>query len=106
MGIHQILQNPSFNIFFSVILGIGLICMIRKPCTGSECIMNKPPAEEDFDKYVYRMTGGKCYEFKTEIVECPSSGIVEAFNRYPMSAECVDRKTSPFTARESVIQTA
>lgn len=106
MGIHHILQNPHFNIFFSVILGIGIICMIRKPCTGSECTVNKPPIEEDFDKYVYRMNGGKCYEFKTDIVECPSSGIVEAFHRYPMSAEWVDRKTSSFNTRESVIQTA
>ena len=104
MGVHEILKNPSFNIFFSVILGIGIICMIRKPCTGSECNVNKPPVEEDFDKYVYRMEGGKCYEFKTEIVSCPASGAVEAFTRYPMPTEVVDTKFSQFNTRNSVIQ--
>ena len=101
MGVHEILKNPSFNIFFSVILGIGIICMIRKPCTGSECNVNKPPTEEDFDKYVYRMEGGKCYEFKTDIVACPASGAVEAF--HPMLAEALERNTGPFTVRTSIL---
>ena len=82
MGIQQILKDPHFNIVFSVLVGVGLICMIRPQCKGPECNINKPPVEEDFDKYVYRMQGGKCYEFKTNIVECPSSGSVEAFERY------------------------
>ena len=103
MGMHEILKNPSFNIFFSVILGIGIICMIRKPCKGSECTINKPPTEEDFDKYVYRMEGGKCYEFKTEIVTCPASGAIEAFVQYPVSTEAVDTHFSQFRERSSVI---
>ena len=49
-------------------------------CTGPDCIINKPPSEADFDKHVYRM-GGKCYEFKTEIVDCPVSGAIEAFKQ-------------------------
>lgn len=81
MGIHNILKDPHFNIVFSILVGVGLICMIRPQCKGKECTVNKPPTEEDFDKYVYRMEGGKCYEFKTEIVKCPSSGAVEAFGR-------------------------
>ena len=104
MGIHEILKAPSFNVFFSVILGIGIICMIRKPCTGSECAVNKPPTEEDFDKYVYRMEGGKCYEFKTEIVSCPASGAVEAFVEYPIATEAIDHQFSQFSMRDSVIK--
>ena len=83
MGIQQILKDPNFNIVFSILVGVGLICMIRPQCKGPECNINKPPVEEDFDKYVYRM-GSKCYEFKTEIVECPSSGTVEAFQECNM----------------------
>ena len=33
------------------------------------------------------MSGSKCYEFKTEIIECPSSGAVEAFR------ECYNEDT-------------
>jgi len=79
MGIVDLLNDKRFNMFFSFIVGIGLICMIRPLCVGSDCNVNKAPAEKDFDKYVYRMSGGKCYEFKTEIVSCPSSGAIEAF---------------------------
>lgn len=79
MGVVDLLHDKRFNIFFSFIVGIGLICMIRPMCVGSDCNVNKAPAEKDFDKYVYRMSGGKCYEFKTEIVSCPASGAIEAF---------------------------
>jgi hypothetical protein len=79
MGILNILNDNRFNIFFSFILGIGIICIVRPMCSGSECKVEKPPAEKDFDKYVYRMNGGTCYEFKSEIIECPASGAIEAF---------------------------
>jgi hypothetical protein len=79
MGIFNILKDPRFNVFFSFVLGLGLICVLRPICSGSECSIEKAPAEKDFDKYVYRMNGGTCYEFKSEIVECPASGAIEGF---------------------------
>lgn len=79
MGVLRFLNDERFNVFFSVVLGIGLVCLIRPICSGSDCNITKPPSESDFDKFVYRMSGGKCYEFKSEIVECPSSGTIEAF---------------------------
>jgi hypothetical protein len=79
MGVLSFLKDERFNLFFSFVLGIGLICMFRPICSGSECNEIKAPSENDFDKYVYRMGGGKCYEFKSEIVDCPVSGTVEAF---------------------------
>ena len=79
MGILKFLHDERFNVFFSFALGIGLICMFRPICSGSDCSITKPPGENDFDKYVYRMGGGKCYEFKSEIIDCPSSGTIEAF---------------------------
>lgn len=79
MGILRFLQDKRFDIFFSVILGIGIICMIRPVCEGKECSLRKAPQEKDFDKFVYRMGGNKCYQFKSKIVSCPASGAVEAF---------------------------
>ena len=52
-------------------------------CNGEIYNYKELIEENDFDKYVYRM-GSKCYEFKTEIVECPSSGTVEAFQECNM----------------------
>jgi hypothetical protein len=73
------LKDEKFSILFSFILGIGVICILRPMCEGNNCNVTKPPTEKDFDKYVYRMGGGKCVEFKSEIVDCPASGTIEAF---------------------------
>lgn len=83
MGLPEILKDTRFNTFFSFVLGIGLICILRPMCSGPDCNINKPPAEKDFDKYVYRMGNNACYEFKTEIMNCPSSGAIEAFQQNP-----------------------
>jgi hypothetical protein len=99
MGIQHILKDPNFNIIFSLLIGIGFICMVRPQCKGVECNVNKPPVEEDFDKYVYRMQGGKCYEFKTQIVKCPLSGTIEAFTQCPQAS-----KLGRFMTRNSVIK--
>lgn len=101
MGIPELMKDKRFDIFFSFILGIGLICMFRPMCTGSECNISKAPSDKEFDKYVYKMGGGKCYEFNSEIVECPSSGTIEAFrecsagiNNEPFR-DHFSRRTSP-----------
>lgn len=78
MSLLNLLNDNRFNILFSFVLGIGIICVFRPICKGEDCEKNKPPKESDFDKFVYRM-GGKCYEFKTDVVTCPPSGAIEAF---------------------------
>jgi hypothetical protein len=78
MSIIKYINDERFNVFFSIMLGIGIVAIFRPICSGEQCNVSKPPKENDFDKFVYRM-GGKCQEFKTDIVECPSSGAVEAF---------------------------
>jgi hypothetical protein len=101
MGVAEILKDKKFNILFSFLLGIGIVCIVRPMCSGAECNVSKPPTEKDFDKYVYRMGGGKCYEFKSEISECPVSGAIEAFR------ECQNMKesfTDQFSRRNSPIK--
>jgi len=88
MGLLGFLNDERFNVFFSFVLGVGLVCIFRPLCSGSECDIEKPPSDKDFDKYVYRMGGSKCYEFKTEVVDCPASGTIEAFR------ECSDMTNS------------
>jgi len=104
MGIPQLLNDKRFNIFFSFVLGIGIICMFRPMCTGNDCNVNKAPAEKDFEKYVYRMGGGKCYEFKSEIMDCPSSGTVEAFRECPLSQKLNEPFGDQFARRNTPIK--
>ena len=78
MGIIKFINDKRFDVFFSIMLGIGVVALFRPICSGLECNITKAPTESDFDKHVYRM-GSKCHEFKTTIVECPTSGAIEAF---------------------------
>ena len=89
MGIAHLLRDEKFSVFFSFVLGVGIICLFRpSACKGSECSITKPPTDKDFDKSVYRL-GGKCYQFASETVTCPASGAVEAFG------ECARPTNSP-----------
>lgn len=104
MGLLHLLKDERFNIFFSFLVGLGIVCIIRPQCKDKECAINKPPAEKDFDKFVYRMPGNKCFEFKTEVVSCPSSGAIEAFRENQNSNETFhdsfSRRVSPILTCE------
>ena len=65
--------------------------------------MTKPPQEADFDKYVYRMGGGKCFEFKSEVVNCPASGTIEAFRECSNTSN-TETFRDQFSRRESPIK--
>lgn len=92
MKINAILNDEKFNYFFSFIVGLGLICVLRPMCSGKECATLKPPMEKDFGKYVYRLAE-KCYEFKTDVVKCPAKGAIEAFRS--CSSDAFSRRVSP-----------
>lgn len=102
MNFLKLLHDERFNIFFSFAIGIGLVCLIRPVCSGKDCDINKAPSDKDFDKYVYRLSGGKCYEFKTNIVSCPSSGTIEAFKE--CSSKMEENFRDQFARRDTPIQ--
>lgn len=99
MNLQKLLHDNNFNVFFSLVVGIGLICILRPMCTGKDCTVSKPPSEKDFEKYVYRLGGNTCYEFKTEVVECPSSGAIEAFQTQDTATP-----SSSFSHRRTVVR--
>ena len=103
MALLDFLKDARFNVFFSFVLGIGIVCIMRPMCTGSECNVVKAPGEKDFDTYAYRMGKGKCFEFKSEVVECPSSGgAIEAFRECNLGRDDEGFRDG-FSRRESPI---
>jgi hypothetical protein len=74
----DILKNKMFNLVFSFALGVGIAAIFRPICQGGSCNVVKAPPTSDWDGYVYRM-GAKCYEYKSEIVQCPKEGFIEGF---------------------------
>jgi hypothetical protein len=102
MNLLKLLHDDKFNVFFSLMLGIGIICIVRPICTGPDCAVKKAPSEKDFDQFVYRVGGDKCYSFKTETVECPSSGVIESFRENSLRVTPAQPRTL-FAARSTPI---
>lgn len=80
MEIHQILKRPVFNVLFSILLGIGIVAIMRPICKGIECLTYKSPNIKDWNENTY-IIGDECYRFKTSVCPCPGNGDeIEPFN--------------------------
>lgn len=76
--IQDILNSKKFNIVFSVLIGIALAAILKPMCKGDSCMILKAPPVKEVNKATYQL-GGKCYQFRTQSVDCPSKGVIEAF---------------------------
>lgn len=76
------LKTDAFDIAFSVLLGIALVSLFRSACKGDECRMEKAPPYDEVNQSTYQI-GSECYQFRAEILPCPSSGVkvIEPFER-------------------------
>ena len=77
----QILNTEEFCLMFSFVLGLSLMTFIMPLCKGDECIVKKAPSVEEIKESTYRI-GSKCYQFRSEILKCPATGVVEAFEQF------------------------
>ena len=76
--IWDFLKSKEFNHVFSFLIGLAIAAILRPACKGDQCITLKAPPLKDFKDATYQV-GNKCYQFSQEIVDCPSKGVVEAF---------------------------
>lgn len=76
--IWDFLKSKEFNVIFSFLLGLGLAAILRPACKGDQCLTLKAPPMKDMKEATFQL-GNKCYQFEIENVECPSKGIIEAF---------------------------
>ena len=75
----EFLKSKSFNVAFSFLIGLGIMCLLRPMCHGSECIVQKAPPLEEVNKSTYQL-GSKCYQFRSVTIDCPKDGVIEAFS--------------------------
>lgn len=68
----NLMKSEYFHIGFSFLLGLGIVAILRPVCQGDKCTINKAPAPTDWNNTVYSI-GSKCYEFKTDVVDCPKA---------------------------------
>ena len=76
----DLLKSETFNIAFSLLLGIGLWAVLRPTCTSDSCAKIKAPPIKEFDGNTFRL-GDTCYKFKAKTKECPKEGYIEPFNQ-------------------------
>ena len=76
----EILKTESYNIAFSVILGIGIVAALKPRCNPNQgsCTVKKAPNPDEVSKSTYQI-GSKCYQFNTQPIECPLNGTIESF---------------------------
>lgn len=75
------MKTENFNIFFSFILGLGIVAMLRPICKGDTCSINKAPPVKDWNGAVYRL-GADCYEYKATPVQCPTEGSQDVYESF------------------------
>ena len=76
--IFDFLKTKTFNYFFSFLLGVGLIALFRPGCKGDNCVVIRAPPADEVKTTTYQI-GPHCYQFDTYLIDCPSSGVIEAF---------------------------
>ena len=58
--------------------------LFRPLCKGNDCQIIKAPPPSEVEKATYKI-GNKCYQFKTNPMECPTVGVIEPFEEKPIS---------------------
>ena len=76
--IWDFMKSKEFNVVFSFLIGLGLAAILRPACKGDQCIRLKAPPITEMKDATYQV-GSKCYQFTIENVDCPSKGVIEAF---------------------------
>jgi hypothetical protein len=74
----DILKDPRFNTFFSFLMGVFIILLMRPICKGEECFSYKAPPVKEIKEHAYKI-GYICYKFVPKETKCPMTGVVEPF---------------------------
>lgn len=77
------IKAPLFGIIVSFMLGVAIVMVVSPICHGSSCMIIKAPPLHEVKNTVYHI-GSKCYKFTPVGMDCPASGIVEAFENVPL----------------------
>jgi|UniRef100_A0A6C0HER6 hypothetical protein len=74
----DILKDKRFNTFFSFLMGIFIILLLRPICKGNDCFSYKAPSVKTITDHAYKI-GDTCYKFAPKETKCPITGVIEPF---------------------------
>ena len=75
---YEIFKTEKFAILFSFVIGAAIISIAIPICKGDECYIKKAPSVMEMKDSTFGI-GTKCYQFTSEVVQCPAIGAIEAF---------------------------
>jgi len=58
------------------------MAVLKPACKDGECRIQRAPPYEEVNSSTYQVGNGSCYKFKADPVDCPSTGIIEPFQRF------------------------
>jgi hypothetical protein len=79
----EFVKSETYSVVFSVILGMGIIAVLRPTCTNESCVIKKAPSTDEVINTTYQI-GSKCYKFTTNMIDCPEKGVIEPFETRPL----------------------
>jgi hypothetical protein len=74
----DILKDKRFDFFFSFLMGVFIILLLRPICKGEDCFSFKAPSVKTISENAYKI-GDTCYKFVPKDIKCPITGVVEPF---------------------------
>lgn len=72
--IANFLKSDTGVILISIIWGLGLACIFKKSCKGSNCIIMKAPSPNKVKSTVYKHED-KCYQYIPMSATCNANPI-------------------------------
>jgi hypothetical protein len=76
----EVIKTEKFAVMFSGIIGFALIAIAIPACKGESCIIKKAPSVKEMKESTFRI-GSKCYQFRPQVIDCPATGAIEAFQQ-------------------------
>jgi len=68
-ALQRVAHSQYGGALISVLLGLGIACLFRKVCKGSNCIKFTSPSVKELDGQVYRH-GETCHTFTAVTKNC------------------------------------
>ena len=70
----EFIKSKNYQIFFSFLLGLFIVLIVRPSCKDESCIKHMNPSSEEISKSTYNI-GSKCYQFKYTSMGCETNEV-------------------------------
>ncbi len=77
----EFLRSEIFNTVASFLVGVAIMSLLKPKPKDDELRILKAPPYDEVKTTTYQISTGACWKFRAETVGCPTSGVIEPFER-------------------------